>query len=139
MREGFHILEHPADVGIEAVGPTVKDAFKYAALGLISLIVEPSSVDPIEQRYIKLGARDREQLLVKWLSEILYLCDAENFLVSDVSIEIISDEFIEAIVTGDLIDERKHPLKLDVKAITYHQLRIDVLPDGCKIRVFVDV
>lgn len=139
MHEGYRILEHPSDIGIEANGQTLKDALEYVARGLVSIIVDPSTVEPIEQRYIRLAANDLEQLLVKWLSEILYLYDGNDFLVSDVSIEQLSNISLEAILTGDILDERKHVLKLDVKAITYHQLEIEEREDGCRVKVFVDI
>lgn len=139
MHEGYRILEHPSDIGIEANGQTLKDALEYVARGLVSIIVDPSTVEPIEQRYIRLAANDLEQLLVKWLSEILYLYDGNDFLVSDVSIEQLSNNSLEAILTGDILDERKHVLKLDVKAITYHQLEIEEREDGCRVKVFVDI
>jgi len=139
MREGFRILEHPADMGIEAHGQSLKEVFEFAALGLLSIIVDPGTVDPGEERYIKLKGSDLENLLVKWLSEILFLYDGEDFVVSEVSIERLNSKELEAIVTGEEVDARKHVFKMDVKAVTYHQLKIEEREDGCMIRVFLDI
>ncbi len=139
MKQGFHIIEHPSDIGIEAYGNSLKEVFGYAASGLISIIVEPSSVDPVEQRFVRLVASDVESLLVKWLSEILYLYDGQNFLMSDVSIEQISLNEIEALITGEPVNERKHEFKMDVKAITYHQLKVTREKGNWSVRVFLDI
>lgn len=139
MKEGFHIIEHPADIGLEAFGHSLKDVFEYAANGLISIIVEPSSVDAVEQRFVRLVASDAENLLVKWLSEILYLYDGQNFLMSDVSIEQISSTELEAVITGEPVNERKHEFKLDVKAVTYHQLKVANEKGIWSVRVFLDI
>jgi SHS2 domain-containing protein len=76
---------------------------------------------------------------VKWLSEVLYLYDGQEFLVSDVTIERLTSCELEAVATGEIADERKHSFKTDVKAITYHQLKVEEREDGCVVRVFVDI
>ena len=139
MEEGYRILEHPADVGIEAFGLSLKDAFEYAALGLTSIIVEPASVDPSERRFVSLKGTDPENLLVRWLSEVLYLYDGEDFLLSDVNIARLSDGELDATLAGETVQEGKHKLKTDVKAITYHQLKVEETPDGVELRVFLDI
>ena len=139
MKEGFHIIEHPADIGMEAFGHSLKDVFEYAANGLISIIVETSSVDAVEQRFVRLVSSDVENLLIKWLSEVLYLYDGQNFLMSDVSIEQISSTELEAVVTGEPVNERKHEFKMDVKAVTYHQLKIVHEKENWFARVFLDI
>lgn len=139
MERGYRILEHPADIGIEASGNSLSEAFEYAALGLTSIIVEPASVDPSEQRFVSLKGSDPENLLVKWLSEIIYLYDGEDFLLSDVNVHRLAQGELEAKLSGEKIIEGKHKLKMDVKAITYHQLKVDETPEGVLIRVFLDI
>jgi SHS2 domain-containing protein len=139
MEAGYHLLEHPADVGVEALGRDLKEAFEYAALGVTSIIVERSSVEPLERRFVSLKGSDPANLLVLWLSEIVYLYDGEDFLVSGANITRLVGEELEATLTGEKVDESKHRLKMDVKAVTYHQLNIDQTPDGVLVRVFLDI
>lgn len=139
MKTGFRILEHPADVGIEATGATLKEAFENAAIGLLSMITDIDCIDASEERYIQLKGTDIQNLLVKWLSEILFLYDGENFLVGEVEIESISPTRLEAIVRGSSVDEARHPMKVDVKAVTYHQLKVQEKDKGWLVRVFFDI
>ena len=71
MQSGFTILEHPADLGIEARGATLKDAFEQSAVALMSIIFDLSTVECREERHVELTATDLDHLLVKWLAEIL--------------------------------------------------------------------
>jgi SHS2 domain-containing protein len=139
MTEGYRILEHPSDVGIEAAGRSLKEVFEYAALGLVSIIADPSTVDFAERRFVALEGSDHENLLVKWLSELLYLYDGQQFLPSDVEITRLTSQQLEASVMGESVDAQKHALKTDVKAITYHQLKVEEREDGFLVRVFVDI
>ena len=139
MEQGYRILEHPSDVGIEAFGHNLKEAFEYAALGLTSIIVDPASVDPSDQRFVSLKGSDPENLLVRWLSEIIYLYDGEDYLLSDVKINRLTQGELDASLVGETVIEGKHKLRMDVKAITYHQLKVDQRPEGVVLRVFLDI
>ncbi len=124
MDSGFRILEHPADVGLEVWGPDLPEVFRQAALGLTSIIVDPESVENHDRRTLSISGSDIENLMVRWLSEILYLYDGEGFLVSDVAVLRLSDSGMEATVKGEKVEAGSHQFRTDVKAVTYHQLHI---------------
>jgi len=136
---GFTILDHPADLGIEACGQTLAESFEQAALGLMSVILDPSTVEPAERRDIDLNAADLEQLLVKWLAEILYLYDGAHFAPMKFSVGSISRNHLQAALWGEEFNLGKHVTRLDVKAITYHQVLVYQDKDGSRVRVFLDI
>lgn len=135
----FRVLEHPSDLGIEATAPTLAGAFEQAALGLISVIAEPETIEAREERRVEVEGLDSESLLVRWLSEILYLYDGEDFLLKESQIEFIETTKLSARVRGEKYDPNRHRLKLDVKAITYHQLSIETTNGMSTVRVFFDI
>jgi SHS2 domain-containing protein len=139
MENGFRILEHPADMGIEATGADLSEAFRQAAFGLVSIVVDPSTVQPSVQKEVSLDGSDAENLLVRWLSEILYLYDGEDFLVSDIEMANVSATKLKAKLHGEYVVEGRHRLRMDVKAITYHQVGVSRGPEGATVRVFLDI
>lgn len=139
MNHNFTILEHPSDIGIEANGKTLIEAFEQSALGMMSIIAELSSVDVKDSRNIEIHSVDVQQLLVKWLSEILYLYDGQRFLAKDFQVQILTSSHLAATVHGEYIDSTRHKLKMDIKAVTYHQLYIHEGIEGSKIKVFFDI
>ena len=139
MQPGFVILDHPADLGIEARGQTLAEAFEQAAIALMSIILDLTTVEPKEFREVRLKATDQEQLLVKWLEELLYLYDGENFAGSKFVIEELGPNHLNASVRGEPFSEAKHLTRLDVKAITYHQLLVQQNQEGGRVRVFLDI
>ncbi|MEK7749126.1 MAG: archease, partial [Bacteroidota bacterium] len=82
---------------------------------------------------------DLENLLVRWLNELLYLYDGENFLTARADVKSVSQTSLEGFIFGETYNSKKHELKLDVKAITYHQLQIENISGSWKARFFVDV
>jgi SHS2 domain-containing protein len=139
LKPPFEILEHPSDLGIEARGETMAEAFRNAAAGLMSVIAGSSTIEATEERSISLRALDRENLLVRWLTEILFLYDAEKFLTADAKFDSINATSLKATIFGQQVDASKHELKLDIKAITYHQLMVEKIGDSWIARVFVDI
>ena len=139
MNSGFSILEHPSDMGLEVWGPDLTEVFRQAALGLTSILVDPASVRDRERRTLDVKGSDNENLLVRWLSEILYLCDGADFLVSDVEIRTLEDSSLKAILKGEKVDTRQHRFRMDVKAVTYHQLEIALDDNVWTARVYLDI
>ena len=139
MEAGYRILDHPADLGVEARGNTLAETFEQAACGLVSVIVDPGSVRPVESRSAKIEAGDHQQLLVRWLTEVLYLYDGLKFVPREFKIERLSSHILEAQVWGEPFDRLRHTLRLDVKAITYHQLEIRRRGSGHWLQVFLDI
>ena len=139
MKPPFEILEHPSDLGIEARGATMAEAFRNAARGLMSVIAGSSKIESNEERVISLVALDRENLLVRWLTEILFLYDAEKYLTADAKIDLFNNTSLKATVLGQKYDPSIHELTLDIKAITYHKLKVEKLDDIWTARVFVDI
>ncbi len=139
VHPGFRILEHPADLGIEGSGSTLAKAYEGCALGLVSIFVDPSSVRTLAERRITLTALDPDQLLVKWLEEVLYLYDGDGFIVRKPTITNLTDTHLEASLRGESFDARRHRSRLDVKAITYHQLLLAKKAKTFTARVYVDI
>jgi SHS2 domain-containing protein len=139
MKPPFTILEHPADLGIEATGATLAEAFENAAAALMSIILDTSTVQLRETREITLFASDREQLLVKWLSEVLYLYDGQRFVGKEFKVLPIAETRLQASVRGEAFATEKHSTRLDVKAVTYHQLKIEEDAHGARVVVYLDI
>ena len=77
--------------------------------------------------------------MVNWLSEILYLYDAEGWLFRDFEIDALSDHSLSARALGEKFNPETHQLKLLVKAVTYHQLLVEQTDAGWRAQVYVDI
>jgi len=77
----YELIEHTADVGVKAYGKTLSEAFENAAKAMFDIITDTSEVESTGQYNIELKASDLEQLLVDFLSELLYLHSANNLVL----------------------------------------------------------
>jgi SHS2 domain-containing protein len=82
---------------------------------------------------------DVESVLVDWLSEILYLHDAEGWLFREFDIQRLDDHSLAAVARGEKFLRTRHQAKPLVKAITDHQLALEKIPQGWRAQVYVDI
>jgi SHS2 domain-containing protein len=137
--ELFRILEHTADVGFEAFGSTRAEVFANAARALMNLVVDLDSIKLQGEVTLQIRGPDPESLLVNWLSEILFLHDAEWWIFGDFEVESLQDDSLSARARGEKFQRPRHQIKLQVKAITYHQLALERTPQGWRAQVYVDI
>jgi protein archease len=140
-RERYRILPHTADGKFQAFGATLEEAFGNAALATASLMWDWSTVEPKVRHFVHVTGVDREQLLVKFLGEVLYLFEARQFLLGRVDGVRIRPRFegfgLEAVLAGEPVADR-HELYGDIKAVTYHDLKIEEC-GGFTVQVVVDM
>lgn len=121
----FQLIEHTADVGLIAYGRTLAEAFANAAYGLFSIIAELKTVKEAESRQLELGEEDSEALLFEWLNSLIYLFDVELILLKRFEITDFDGHRLRATAYGEKYDPSRHQLKTEVKAATYHMLKVD--------------
>lgn len=120
----YEEIEHTADVGIRAYGRTLDALFANAAEGMFSLIVDLGGVRPVGEVRVRVSADDVPGLLVRWLSELLYLHDTQGLVFREFDVRI-EGTALDGVARGEAIDRSRHDLKLAVKAVTYHGLSVD--------------
>ncbi len=135
---GYRYLEHTADTGIEAWGATLADAFAEAALGLFALMVDPSTVKERTERRFVVRGDDVEDLLVRWLSELIAVVDSEGLLLRRFAIDSFEGKTMVARGWGETLDPSRHEVRVAVKAATYHRLSVDAGPPA-RVRVILDL
>jgi len=133
------VLEHTADVGLRIYGRTLDALFANAGLGLMSLAIEPQKFQQEERRALAVTGADAEQLLVNWLSEILYYMDAEGWAFTRFDITECSPTAIAAEGWGERRDPASRTRAVAVKAVTYHQLAVRETADGFEATVYFDI
>ena len=110
-----------------------------ASRGLLAMLVaNPDAVRPVQTRTITLAAAEPAYLLFDWLKELLFRFEAEHLLFSRFEVQV-TEGGLKANVWGEPIDWERHVLSHEVKAITYHGLKVEQTPDGWLAEVIVDI
>ena len=135
----YHQIEHTGDIGIKIFGADLRQLFENAGFALFDLMTKISKVQPTQTRKIEIRAGDREELLVNWLSELNYIFQTEYWMACRFEITHLTGNSLTAIVTGEPLDPQRHPIKLEIKAVTFHHLQIEQNPVGFTGQVIFDI
>jgi SHS2 domain-containing protein len=136
MHETF---EHTADLGLRIRAPDLQTLFVEAAQALFETIVpDLASVQPREKLEIQVNQEDKEFLLFDWLRELLFHFDSKHLLLGRFEVRIEKGS-LTGTAWGEPLDRGRHELEHEVKAITYHGLRVEQTADGWLAEVIVDI
>jgi SHS2 domain-containing protein len=135
----YETFDHTADLGLRVRAADLGALFAEAGMALTATLVEdPDAIRAEVSLDVKLAADDLEYLFFDWLKSLLYQFDAEKLLFSRFDVKV-SDTGLEATAWGERLDESRHELAHEVKAITYHALKVEKTDDGWLAEVIVDI
>jgi len=152
--KNFEILEHTTDLKIKAQGKNLAELFKNTALGMFSAACggevkrlrrkgrSPTSKivgqkSKVKKRKIEISAKDSEELLINFLNELIFLSDTYNEIYLDFKFEKVSKNQFKGIAFGQSIPESG--FKAEIKAATFHQLKIKKIKLGYQAVVLFDI
>ena len=115
-----------ADVAIESRGDTLEELFTASAMATFEVMADTSGIQPEIKKVLHLENSEIDGLLFDWLAEIIYLKDAECMLFGKYNIKITKNTNyqLDAEILGEEINQSKHDLRCDVKAITFHLFEV---------------
>ncbi len=130
-----------ADCAIEIEATDLDDLFVTAARALAETMVDPTTAPAVVDRTVELSARSLDLLLFDWLSELVYLKDAEQlvFVRTDVHVREQHRWCLTARLAGARLDPARVVLRADVKAVTLHEFRVERAAHGWRARVVLDI
>jgi SHS2 domain-containing protein len=135
----YRLFDHTADLGIDVFGETQADLFSHAALALFDLMVDAAGMQTTQSREIVIEGADWTDLFVNFLREILYLFNGEVLVLTACRIVQIDARRLTAEIQCGRYDARKHRVKTEIKAVTYHQAAVVQTAKGWQGRVVFDV
>ena len=133
------LFEHTADLGLRVRAPDLNTLFREAAECLFSAVLDNlGEVRPNHRVDLAVSGTDREFLLFDWLKELLLRFETDRLLFAAFDVRV-SETGLTATARGEPFDPERHTLAHEVKAITYHELKVVEPPDGWLAEVIVDI
>ena len=137
VEKGFEFLEHTADFKFRSFGESLEEAFSNAGKALFAHIIGLDSMEGREERKVEAHAPNREELLHDFLSELIFLFEDQQLLFREFKVEI-NENRLSATCLGEKYDPEKHQLLAEVKAVTYHDMKIEKHNSVWNIEVLCD-
>ena len=140
----FRFLEDIAlaDIAFQAEGDSVEDLFQGVTQALIETMADPQTVGASWERHLSKTEAALDDLLVEWLSEIVYWKDAAGVVFREAPLRLYQEKGlwkVEGTLIGAPVDHSLQSLRNDVKGITRHLYTLEQEGPRWKARVVVDV
>ena len=135
---GYVFLPKTADAKFLATGRNLAEALTNSASAMFFLMVKEKVAGKTEKK-IRVSADDIEHLCVKFLDELLFLIDSEEFILSKIKkikIEKKKEYSLSAVVFGDNL--RNYTFREVVKAVTFNELKITEEKEKTTIQMVLD-
>jgi SHS2 domain-containing protein len=120
----YEFFDHTADIGIHIFGRSMPELFENAGFALFDIITDIAAVREQEVRWFALQRDSLDELLVEWLSRLLFISTTELFLFRRFHVAQIDGENLQAEAWGEPLQDALHTIKTEVKAVTYHKLKV---------------
>lgn len=133
----FELRDHTADVLAECSGGSFKELVESAMHALYAVAVASSEPGAVESRLLRFYAYSNEEFLVRWLQELNYFLDVDRFIATSFTFEKPDDDCYLTTVTGFRATELVR--ETEVKAVTYHDLKVECGPKGLRVGILFDL
>lgn len=137
--EWLDYIDHTGDAGILLRAENLRQLFERAAWGMFSVLTNVAEIRLVEVTRIQAGANDLPALMLAWLSELNYRHVTEHRLFGKFEIRDINDRMIVAEVSGETINPDRHTIFTEIKAVTFHGLRLEKSDNGWEAQIIFDL
>src|SRR5262245_5863614 len=135
----YELFDHSADIGIRVSAPSCTALFAVAGRALMDLIGPPPASGEFLTRDLQLRAEDLEELMVRWLQELIYEFQYRHNYTERAEKLEVSTGNLQTTLVGRIWDESSYGDYREVKAVTYHHLAVIHEGNLWKANIILDV
>jgi SHS2 domain-containing protein len=138
---GFEFIPHTADIAVRLRAASLGGLFESAAAAFTEAVTSRGTVQARQSRAISLDAPETDLLLVDWLEELLFLFETEDLLVAraEAEVDVGARARLRATIHGERRDPARHAVKVLIKAVTYHGLKVERTDEGYAATIIFDI
>lgn len=139
MRSFYTQISHTSDIGIVVYAPSIPELYINSAKALFDLILGLENINSNFQKEIEIQGLDEIDLLIRWLNDLIYLFSVRKFVFKEFKIMSLSSIKLLVRSYGEVWDSKKHNIKREIKAATYHNVEIQKKDSLYQTRVIFDI
>ncbi len=121
----YRLMTRQSELAVKVVGNSQADLFANSAFALFDVMTDVEKIEIKERLPLEVEGVDRDDLMVNWMRELLYLYQGSGYLLREFQVREVKDTLVKADVCGEKIDPDRHEIKKEVAAVAYHQSRME--------------
>jgi SHS2 domain-containing protein len=135
----YRILNRSSDLVIKVFGKTQAELFANSGFALFDLMTDIEKVQASEQLPLEVEGVDRDDLMVNWMRELLYLFQGSGYLLKEFIVREAKDNHVRGEVSGEKFDPDRHEIHREIKSVAYHQSRMEKTGDQWTAQVMFEL
>jgi protein archease len=137
--KNYRVTPRQSELAVRIVGKSQANLFVNAAIALFDVMTDSDKIEAQERMQLEAEGSDRDDLLVNWLRELLYLYQGSAYLLNEFTVHEVSDTVVKAEVGGEKLDPDRHEIKQEIAAVVYHQSHMQKTGDHWIAQVIFEV
>lgn len=135
----YEQIPHTADLAAKIYGKTLEELFENAAFAMFDISSDLAKIEAHTSHTIDVSSPDEEALLIAWLNELLFLSFSTGEIFKEITIVSLQKDHLTALVKGQSVKNQHNIFKVEIKAATHHDVKIQTTPTGHEVTVVFDV
>jgi SHS2 domain-containing protein len=120
----YRLTRNQSELAVRVVGDSQADLFANSATALFDVMADIEKIEIKERIPLEVEGTDRDDLMVNWMRELLYLYQVSGYLLKEFKIQEVKDIIVKAEVCGEKIDPDRHEIKQEIGAVAFHKSRM---------------
>lgn len=137
--KSYVVLKRTADLSIRVQGKTQEELLSHSAFALFDLMTDLEKVRVEESLPLEVEGVDRDDLIVNWIRELLYLFQGSGYLLKEFKILEARDDYVRAEVGGEKFHPDSHEISREIHSLIYQQCRMEKTGDQWLARLSFEV
>ena len=123
-QKNYRITTHQNELAVRIVGNSQADLFANSGFALFDVMSDIDKIEAAERLSLEVEGSDRDDVMVNWIRELLYLYQGGGYLLREFKINEVNDTSVKAEVAGEKIDPDRHEIKQEIAAVAFHKSRM---------------
>lgn len=124
-QKSYRITKRQSELAVRVTGNSQADLFANSAFALFDVLTDIDAIEIKEKLPLEVEGNDRDDLMINWMRELLYLFQGSGYLLKDFQIREVKDKIVKAEVCGEKIDPDRHEIKQEIAAVAYQHGRME--------------
>jgi SHS2 domain-containing protein len=121
----YRINKHQSEIAVRVTGNSQADLFINSAFALFDVMADMKAIEVKERLPLEVEGSDRDDLMVNWVRELLYLYQSSGYLLREFRVREVKDTIVRAEVGGEKIDPDRHEINQEIASIAFHKSRME--------------
>lgn len=124
-QKSYRLNKHQSEIAVRVIGNSQADLFVNSAFALFDVMADIQAIESKERLPLEVEGTDRDDLMVNWVRELLYLYQSSGYLLREFQVHEVKDTIVRAEVCGEKIDPDRHEIKQEIASIAFHKSRME--------------